>query len=88
VQAAGDCWVERLRLETRAPSAPHSDADAFDVAGLLAGAADDPEFVAEIAALAASVADKLPRELRDEFLGIDPALRAAFARDLIAGARA
>ncbi len=88
MQAAGDCWVERLRLETRPPaaSAP-ADADAFDVAALLASAADD-EYIAEIAALAAGVADKMPRELRDEFLSVDPALRAAFARDLIAGASA
>jgi DNA repair exonuclease SbcCD nuclease subunit len=85
--AAGECWVEKLRLETRPPAAPPADADAFDVAGLLADAADE-EFVAEIAALAASVADKLPRELRDAFLAIDPALRAAEARDLVAGARA
>jgi hypothetical protein len=84
---AGDCWVERLRLETRAPPSSRQ-VDAFDVEGLVAAAANDPEFAVGLAELVASVAEKLPRDLRDGFLAVDPARRAALARDLLAGARA
>ena len=88
LQAASDAWVERLRLETRAPAAAAAaGADALDIDGLVDAAADDPEFLAELAELAAAVADKLPRDLRDDFLAVDPARRAAIARDLLAGAR-
>jgi len=85
---AADCWVEKLRLETRAPPlAALPDPDALDTSGLVAAAADDPEFALLLAELAASVAEKLPRELRGEFLAAEPAARAALARDLLIGAR-
>lgn len=84
---AGDCWVERLRLETSAPpTTATGEGDGLEIEGLLAATADDPEFLASLGELAKSVADKLPRELRDEFLAADPAARAALARDLLAGA--
>jgi exonuclease SbcD len=84
---AEDCWVEKLRLETRAPAAPMSeDPDALDVAGLLAGAAQDPAFLAEIAEFAASVAGKAPPGLM-EALAADPAEWATRARDFLLGAR-
>jgi DNA repair exonuclease SbcCD nuclease subunit len=87
-RVAADLWVEKLRLETRAPfAAAPSDPDSLDVAALVAAAADDPEFAKALAELAGSVAEKLPRELRAEFLGVDPAARAGLARDLLAGAR-
>jgi len=85
---AADCWVEKLRLETRGPAtAAPSDPDALDIAGLIAAAADDPEFASLVADLAASVADKLPRDLRSAFLETDLATQAARARDLLLGAR-
>jgi DNA repair protein SbcD/Mre11 len=85
---AADCWVEQLRLETRAPTIPASfEPDALDIAGLIAATADDPEFASLVAELAASVADKLPRELRGAFLESDPATHAALARDRLLGER-
>ena len=85
---ASDCWVEKVRLETRSPPASASAADDHEIAALVAVSAEDPEFAAAVAQLAQSVAEKLPRELRDDFLELDPAVRAALARDLLAGARA
>jgi exonuclease SbcD len=85
LQAASEVWVEKIRLITQSPPAPASDSDALDIDGLVAAAADDPEFAATLAELAASVAEKLPRELRDEFLKPDPASRVAIARDLLMG---
>ncbi len=88
VQAASDCWVERLRIETSAPRQPVASApDALDIAGLVAAAAQDAEFGEIVAELAAGIAEKLPRELRDECLAVDPRLRAALACDFLAGAR-
>ena len=84
---AEDCWVEKLRVETRAPATPMSeDPDALDVAGLLAGTANDPAFLAEIAEFALSVAGKAPPGLM-EALADDPAAWASRARDLLLGAR-
>ena len=87
--AASDCWVERVRLETRAPPAPaQSEPDALDVAGLLAAVAQDPEFLVAVQALAKSVADKLPPELTGDFGAVSAAERATRALDLLNGARA
>ena len=84
---AEHCWVEKLRLETRAPTAPMSqDPDALDVAGLLAAAAQDPAFLADIANEAAIVAGKAPPGLM-EALAANPEEWAARARDLLLGAR-
>ncbi len=81
------CWVERLRVETRAPAvAVAPDPDALDVAGLVAAAASDPEFAAVVAELTASLAEKLPRELRDAFVSLEGARAADLARDLLLGA--
>jgi hypothetical protein len=80
--------VERLRFETSAPERPASSApDALDIAGLVAAAAQDAEFEQIVAELVAGVADKLPRELRDECLAVNPQFRAAMACDFLAGAR-
>jgi len=90
-QVASDCWVERVKIATRAPPrvAAPTEADALDIEGLLAGAADDPEFAPVVAEIMASVADKLPRDLRAA-LAADPAAiaeRAALARDFLRGER-
>jgi len=91
VAIAADCWVEAVKLATRAPPAPSaalSDPDSLDVGALLASAADDPEFLRALAELAGSVADRLPRELRGEIGGEDPealARIAATARDRLTG---
>ena len=66
------CWVERLRVETRAPAAAAApDGDALDVASLAGGGGERSGVLAAVAELAASVADKLPRDLRDAFLAVD-----------------
>jgi DNA repair exonuclease SbcCD nuclease subunit len=68
---ADDCWVERIVLETSAPqkSDAHSiEPDSIDVESLLEAAAQDPEFEISLRELMASVADKLPRELKEDFL--------------------
>ncbi len=88
LQAAADCWVERLRLETRAPPQAARASASTDVEALIAASAEEAEFAALVAELARSAADKLPRELRDEFLAADPARRLALAADLLAGAGA
>jgi len=90
-QVASDCWVERVKIATLAPPrvAAPTEADALDIEGLLAGAADDPEFAPVVAEIMASVADKLPRDLRAA-LAADPAAiaeRAALARDFLRGER-
>jgi len=83
---AADCWVEQVKLATAVPprvAAPLSMADSLDVDDLLTGAADDPEFAAALADLMKTVADKLPRDLRD-----DPERQDALLRQLKADARA
>lgn len=83
---ADDFWIERLRLATRAPQTrPAAGADALDVARLLAEAAAEPDFAAEIAALTAALVDKAPR-LRDELSVLSREDWAAEARDLLIGA--
>ena len=82
-----DCWVERLKLATRAPpskAAPSDEADGIDIDALVGAAADDPEFSDVLAELAKSVVEKLPRELR---LDLTPERLAGLARDLLNGAR-
>ena len=54
-----DCWIEKIRLDTRPPPAVvAAEPDAFDVAGLVAATAQDPQFAAEIEALLSSVVGK------------------------------
>ncbi|HXT05721.1 MAG TPA: DNA repair exonuclease [Roseiarcus sp.] len=87
-RAAEDCWIEKIRLETTAPPTAAPDLDALDVAGLLAASAQEPEFLAEIEGLKASLAGKAPPGLLDELLRPSSAEWAARARDLLLGARA
>ena len=86
-QASADCWVERIKITTRAPlhAAAPVEADALDIDGLLDAAAADPDFSAVVAELAASVTDKLPRDLR---ASLSSEGVAALARDLLKGSRA
>ncbi len=93
-QISGDCWVERIKIATEAPARATvqvADPDALDIEGLLAAAAADPEFATAVAQITASVADRLPRDLRGEISGDDPraiARRAALARDFLRGDQA
>ena len=93
-QFAADCWVERLRLETRAPSAarePDGEPDALDVDALVAAAAEEPEFSDIVAELMRTLAEKMPRDLRADVAADDPvavAARVALARDWLKGERA
>jgi exonuclease SbcD len=85
---AEDCWIEKIRLETRAPAAAQAaEPDALDVSGLLARAAEDPQLLADIEELKASLAAKAPPGLLDDLLARPPAEWAARARDLLMGAR-
>ncbi|MDB5629396.1 MAG: metallophosphoesterase [Tardiphaga sp.] len=73
-RVADDCWVEQVKIATTLPPQPEaalSQADRLDVAQLLAAAVDDPAFDVELAELLKSIADKMPRDLRDQF-GSDP----------------
>jgi exonuclease SbcD len=79
-----DCWIEKIRLETT-PPAVALDLDALDITGLLAASAQDPEFLAEVEALKASLVAKAPPGLLDELLAPPPAEWAARARDLLLG---
>jgi DNA repair exonuclease SbcCD nuclease subunit len=93
-QISGDCWVERVKIATEAPPrarAPVAEPDALDIEGLLAATAADPEFAAAVAQIMASVAEKLPRDLRGEIAADDPqavAARATLARDFLRGDQA
>jgi exonuclease SbcD len=88
---ADDLWIEALKLDTRAPPLAHStlaDADALDVAALIAAAAEDAEFAQTLTGLIADIDAKLPRELRGE-ISAEPAdltRLAEDARDLLGGA--
>jgi DNA repair exonuclease SbcCD nuclease subunit len=87
-QVSAECWVERLKIATGAPARAAADEpDELDVEGLVGRAAEDPEFAAAVTEIIASVADRLPRELREPFVP-DPAAVAALARDFLAGERA
>ena len=86
---AQDCWIEKIRLETRPPAAAiPAEPDALDVAALLAATAEEPEFLAEIAGLLASVAAKAPPGALEELRARPPEEWAALARDVLAGERA
>ncbi len=87
-QLAGDCWVERVKIGTRAPEERQvAEADALDIDALVGATSEEPEFAAVVADIVASVADKLPRELRAS-LDADVFARAALARDTLKGRRA
>lgn len=88
-QAASDCWVEQIKIKTYVP--PPSahlarDAESIDVDGLLSAAAADQQFEAELSDLVKAIADKMPKDLRDEFAQSE-AVRtlAADARALLLG---
>ena len=88
LQAASDCWVERVKIATKAPrAAPKDEPDTLDIEGLIAAAADDPEFAQTLAGITASLEEKLPRDLRGAFAG-DAGALAALARDFLNGERA
>ena len=88
-QIAGDCWVERIRIATSPPPrrvTATNEPDALDIPGLLAAAAEDPEFAAAVAEIGGTVAEKLPRHLRDKVAAEDVgavAERVALARDYL-----
>jgi DNA repair exonuclease SbcCD nuclease subunit len=85
-----DCWVEQVKIATRAPArldiAP-GGTDALDVEALLRQAAEDPGFRAGLAEMTKQVVDKLPRNLREDFGADDEALArlADEARDRLLG---
>ena len=91
-QVAEDCWVEQVRLQTDAPrrASPRSDQpDALDLEALIESAADDPGFAEIVSEIMASIAEKLPRELRTEVRFDDPdavTKVTAIARDHLNGA--
>jgi DNA repair protein SbcD/Mre11 len=90
VAIAGDCWVEKIKIATTPTPAlfAPTEADALDIGGLVAAAAQDPEYQAAVAQIVAAIADKMPRDLRGEFRSDDPealARLAALARDRLAG---
>jgi exonuclease SbcD len=69
-QAASDCWVEQIKIKTSAPGlTAHRTtvAESIDVEDLLSAAATDQKFAAELTNLVKTVADKMPKDLRDEF---------------------
>jgi DNA repair exonuclease SbcCD nuclease subunit len=85
-QIAGECWVERVKIATRSPARAHAapaEPDALDIAGLLAAAAEDPEFAADVAKIMAEVAAKLPRDLQGEIAAETAPAVAALARDFL-----
>lgn len=88
-QAASDCWVEQVKIKTSAPPpAAHraSDAESIDVEGLLSAATTDQEFAAALPDLVKAIADKMPKDLRGEFLQSEAIKTlAADARALLLG---
>jgi DNA repair exonuclease SbcCD nuclease subunit len=85
-QIGGECWVERVKIATRAPARGYTaleEPDALDIEGLLAAAAGDPEFAKDVADIMASVAAKLPRELQNEIAAENASAAAALARDFL-----
>jgi exonuclease SbcD len=91
VAIAADCWVERIKLATTPPPAlfaPAGEPDALDIGGLIAAAAQDPEYQNSLSQVIAAIVDKMPRDLRAEFRADDPetlATIAALARDRLTG---
>lgn len=94
VRAAGfrlsdDCWIEQLKVKTELPQRPASPLSAdesLDVEMLVAEAANDPEYSADLVQLVETVKARLPKDLRNGFSDTDmlKAL-ASDARALLAG---
>jgi DNA repair protein SbcD/Mre11 len=83
---AADCWVEQLKIATHAPPRVVAAVDGLDVAGLLAGVAEDAEFDAVIGELLGTITDKMPRDMRDVLGGAEVRRQwASEARDLLSG---
>ena len=85
-EIGAECWVERLRVATRAEPqrAFAAEPDGLDVEALIAAAAEEPEFAATLAELKRAIVDKLPTALREDFLADDI---AALAREFHDGER-
>ena len=87
-RVADDCWIERIALETCAPPVRETaEPDILDVEALIAAAAAEPQFAADLAATIETISDKLPRHLRAELAtdGLALARLGALARDHLAG---
>ncbi len=88
-QIASDCWVEQVRIKTSSPPPVvqrAADADSIDVEGLLAAVEMDREFGAALPDLVMTIADKLPKDLRDDFVQSEVVKRlGADARALLLG---
>jgi DNA repair exonuclease SbcCD nuclease subunit len=87
---ADDLWVEQLKIATQGPprrAETSFESDALDVEALVREAADDPEFARALQELAAQIADKLPRDLREQLPRGEKDLiqLAAEARDRLMG---
>lgn len=87
-QVASEFWVEQVKIKTSAPPPKFggSDAESIDVEGLLSAATTDHEFIAALTDLVKAIADKMPKELREEFVRSDAIKTlAADARALLLG---
>jgi len=88
---AADFWVERLCLNSSLPppqGAGLAEPDALDLAALLRATAEDPDLLPGLSEILASLREKLPRELQEDFdqeQG-DVDRLATLARDLLTGA--
>jgi hypothetical protein len=69
-QLAAECWVEQLKIRTSGlpQAATAFPADSLDVAALLREAAGDPEFAESVKDLIATIGEKLPRDVQQEFV--------------------
>lgn len=77
-RVADDCWIEQLKVKTVPPQrTAATPIDSLDVEALLAQAAGDPEFEADLAELVEAVKARLPKDLHDEFLLPDQRKRLA-----------
>ena len=88
---ADDCWVEQLKIRTAAPmrsaAVVEASDDNLDIEELLRQAAEDPEFASAMQDLIASIGDKLPRDLQQQFSESEVIKRLADdARALLSGA--
>lgn len=73
-QVATDCWVEQIKIRTQAPpptAQRDGDADSIDVESLLSDTALEQSFQRDIAELVKIITDKMPKELREEFVQSD-----------------
>jgi len=87
-QAASDCWVEQIKIKTSAPPSVgyERDSENIDVESLLSVVAADGQYQAELVDLVKTIADKMPKDLRDEFAqSEDIKTLAADARALLLG---